>query len=292
MQNADNILFRCSALGHIMADGKESLTEKQKETLAAFLLRSDLTEKQIAERERLIKKRDNPELADGVKTHLADVFVSNVYGRNTEKKNKFVEKGNIVEEDSLTAYSLYKNTFYRKNTTLYSNAWIMGTPDVHKPPLPVIDTKSSWDIFTFWRAKEKLNKLYEWQGIGYMDLTGADKFILAYCLVNTPAHLIDSEKRKAQFYLGLPDGHADLIDEFKRIEKNSIYDMPMFLKQNPYYQPVHELSEWHFDIPLEERVFEIEFTRDENKIKKMHERVEQCREYMNKNLFKLNRQGA
>jgi hypothetical protein len=60
------------------------LTEKQAATLLELEAKArgkGVTDIQRKTLEGLIEKRDNPELAEGVKTHLIDVFASQYYGR-------------------------------------------------------------------------------------------------------------------------------------------------------------------------------------------------------------------
>jgi hypothetical protein len=205
-------------------------------------------------------------LSESCKTHLVDVFVSNKYGRNTDIVNKYTTKGMLVEEDSLTLYSRYKKEFYLKNETHFNNEFIKGTPDIITKHGMIIDVKSSWDIYTFFRNNAKsLNKNYYWQLQGYMALTGCKISMLAYCLVNTPDMLIQDEKRRLQYKMGVIDDSNKTFEEAcAEIEKLSIYD----------------------DIPLSEKVIEIEIKRDDSDIERLYQKIKDCREYMNKNLFK------
>lgn len=236
--NADEIKFRCSSLGHIMTEPRS-----KSETLS-----------------------------ETCKVHLVDVFVRAKYGRQTDISNRFIEKGLMVEEDSITLFSRVNKQYFKKNVERLQNDFISGTPDlftgksINEAEL-VIDIKSSWDIFTFFRAQAKdLNKLYYWQLQGYMALTGAPSATLAYCLVNTPDILIQDELRKLQWKMGVidPEASEHYKAAAKEIELLSIYD----------------------DIPLIERLFTIDFTRNDDDIERLYKRVADCRNYMNENLFK------
>lgn len=231
--DADQILFRCSSLGHIMTEARG-----KSETLS-----------------------------ESCKTHLVDVFVSNKYGRTTDIDNRYVRKGLMVEEDSLTLFSRHTKRFYKKNQDHFRNDFIKGTPDIIDGDT-IIDIKSSWDIYTFFRNAnpDKLNKNYYWQLQGYMALTGAKQSLLAYCLVNTPDVMINDEKRKLMWKMNvLSDTDATYIDACDEIDKLSVYD----------------------DIPMSERVNQILIHRDDAAIERLYERVQECREYMNTNLFKM-----
>lgn len=278
--NANQILFRCSKLGLIMTDAKSSLTEKQAVRLDDLFAKSELTKKQKEELERLIFKRDHPGLSETCKAHLVEVFVYHKYGRKKEVESRYTKKGLMVEEDALTLYSRYKkNELYFKNTKRFTNKFITGEPDITIGDEGIViidgegnikivkDIKCSWDIFTFFETSySSLNKIYYWQQQGYMDLLGAQYSVLAYCLINTPDVLINDEKRRLQFKMGvIDDVNETYIEACAELEKNMRYD----------------------DIPIEERVLELPIERNETDIKRIHERVEECRKYMNEYMFKV-----
>lgn len=224
-------LFRCSSLGHIMTESR-SKTDPLSET---------------------------------TKAHLVDVYVSNVYGRNDDIQSKYIEKGLAVEEDSITLYSRIKKEFFLKNESHLSNSWIKGTPDLYtgesiEKASTIIDIKSSWDIYSFMRVITKeVNKMYYWQLQGYMDLTGATSSTLAYCLVDTPAPLIEDEKRRLMWKMGVATSENPLyLEACEELEKNMTFN----------------------DIPLEERLIEFTIERNESDIMRMHSRVEECRKWL------------
>ena len=252
MNNADQIKFRCSSLGHL-------ITEPRSKSEA---------------------------ISETTKAHLADVYVTEVYGRENDIENKYIAKGNQVEEDSMTLYSRVNKEFFTKNVKQLSNDYIKGTPDMFSNAsmlnfievngvwqwdgMPhdakVIDLKSSWDIFTYYRTRSKgIKKLYYWQLMGYIALTGAQSATLAYCLVDTPDTLLNDEKRKLHWKMGLiDDNHPDFIEACEEIDKLGKYD----------------------DIPLKDRVYTIHVDRNESDINRIYQRVMEAREWMNNNLFK------
>lgn len=291
--NADKILFRCSSLHHLMSDGKQ-ITEKQLETISEYQKKEKLTDKQRETLNSLIQKRDNPELPDGAKTHCIDVFVRTKYGRQTELDNKYLKKGNEAEEDSITLYALAHKNMYYKNEERLSNLFICGTPDLgNKKPITqsdhTIDTKTSWDIFTFTRAKYKdIPAANYWQGIGYMALTGAKKHTVAYCLVNTPYHLVNSELWRESYKH--PDNNTPSAIELNIIA-NHVYDKKTFLEYIEHRAcfPIDEIGksivDGFIEVPLSERIFEFTITRDDKEIGRIYERVKLAREFMNEKLF-------
>jgi hypothetical protein len=217
----------------------------------------------------MTESRTKEELGETAKAHLMECYVSRKYGRRKDVTNAYIEKGLMAEEDSMDLYTLVKDQLFVKNKETIENDYFIGTPDIlvlDKPPfekvLEVIDLKTSWDIFTFFSVMHKpMNKNYYWQLQAYMDLTGAQKAKLVYCLVNTPFKLIEDQKKKLMWTMGVIDPDTDEAYQkaCEMVDKNSIYD----------------------DIPMEERYIEFEIDRDQEAIDKAHARVEFCRNFLN-----------
>ena len=200
-------------------------------------------------------------LSETCKAYLQEVFIREKYGRKKDVTSKYMEKGTLVEEDGITLLSLFNNTFYKKNEENFKNEYISGTPDIVLKD-KIIDIKSSWNIFTFHKAKtDETNKAYDWQLQGYMALTGAKEAELAYVLTDTPEHILDVEKRSLAYKLGLgSDNDVKFKHFFDNIEKNGKYS----------------------DIIIEERIFVKKVERCDQKIAKIYQKVEFCRNFLKK----------
>jgi len=222
--NFDNYKFHCSSIGEIMTGSKT------KESLG-----------------------------ETCKKHLLSCWIQEKYGRYRELDNKYVEKGNMVEEDSMTLYSRCTKKFYKKNTEVFENDYLIGTPDiVHNNS--VIDLKSSWSIHTFFETIHKpMNKDYIWQLNGYASLIGCESMKLVYVLVNTPEVIVEQEKSKLRYKMGLidPDANEVYQEACAMIDKNTNFD----------------------DIPIEDRY--IEFAIPMMDMSKVYERVLECRAFLN-----------
>ena len=239
--------------------GTIGLTEKQDKRLKELLDRvKPLTDNMKGEFQYLIEKRGDKELSKTTKGALIELWIEEKYGRSKEIFSRYLDKGIAVEDDSITLLSSLDVAFYQKNEERYENEWLTGTPDIVSP---LIDIKSSWDIFTFFKAKhEPINKDYEYQLQGYMDLTGADQARLVYCLVNTPEHIVDKENNYLPYKTGL--------------DPNNTFELQMAVEDLSVYD----------DIPEAERTFEFLVKRDDNLINQIHERVELCRDWVQTNL--------
>ena len=218
------ILFRCSQLGKLMTEPRS-----KSETLS-----------------------------ETTKEYCREVYINQKYGRKKDITNKYIQKGLMVEEDSLTLLSRYQHQFFVKNKERFVNEYICGTPDIILDDC-IPDIKSSWDIFTFFKSKmEPVNKDYYWQLQGYMWLTGRKHAQLIYCLVNTPDILINDQKRKFMWNAGILDENPITEEVFTEIERNCIFD----------------------DIPIEERIHIKNIEYHEEDIQRLQQRIIQCREYI------------
>lgn len=227
--------FRCSALFNLMTEPK---------------LKAD-------------KEAGN--LSETTKSYLIDLYVQEKFGREQDIFSKYITKGLMVEEDAITLYSRVKKTFHRKNELKLENEFIKGTPDLYlgetiQKATEVIDIKSSWDIFTYFRNFVKdVPNAYYWQLQGYMALTGATTSRLAFCLVDTPEVMINDEKRKLMWKMGvatdMDDAYIEAAEQLDKLMKYS-------------------------DIPLEQKVCEFVIDRDEDAIQRLYAKVSKAREYL------------
>lgn len=289
MGKFDKYLFRCSALGYLMSEpqGDSNLVKWQKaaqrhsdmlSNAPARYNKDGVTESKLflkwqeksIETAKLVMDlhaiKDEVQLSEGAKTHLLDIWVSETKRRKSDINSKYIEKGLAVEEDAITLYSRLKKQFFKKNETHLFNAFIKGTPDIFigesiGSATRIHDVKSSWSANTFYRTfTKKFNELYYWQGVGYMWLTGAHHFDLVYCLINTPAPLIEAEKRQLWYKLGQPsDDNENWINAQAAIDRNMLFD----------------------DIPMNERKLEYTIERKQEDIDLLTKKIIAAREYLN-----------
>ncbi len=211
--------------------------------------------------------RSGKAMGETCKKYLLEIWVSETYGRTKDFTNKYMEKGTLQEEESITLYSLVTKTFYKKNKETIENDFFIGTPDLYEGETiltasKIKDIKTSWDIFTFYDVfHNPVNPAYKYQLQGYNDLTGAQEAGLVYCLVNTPLHMIEDAKRKLMWTMGVidPDANPEYLKQCEQIEKNMTFD----------------------DIPKEKRYVEFKINRDDAVIDEMKARIVQCRNFLN-----------
>lgn len=252
--SADNILFHPSGLGKIMSG-----------TGKGWPVAKSLT----------------------CKRELIRIYREIKYDRYYSFTNKYTEKGIRMEDDSITLYSRFRKELFNKNTKRISNDYFTGEPDIIHDK-ETIDLKTSWSINTFPHSSvDEMADDYIYQGRAYMDLTGAEKHTVAFCLVNAPANLITKEQEKLYYNMNCPTlENKQYLRGLIDIEKNMIYDIKQFLSDNPG----HDLHcrEWEYDIPIEERVVEFVIHRDRALLDEIYARLTDARQWMNEHLFKIN----
>lgn len=140
------------------------------------------------------RKKSDP-LSETTKSYLREIWIEAVFGRIKPIITPAMQKGTIVETDSMELVQKVTGQTYFKNNKELENDYIIGTPDIiDKKNSLIRDIKSSWDLWTFAKVTEKsASKDYYWQILGYMWLTDTKKGSLNYALVNTPENLINDE---------------------------------------------------------------------------------------------------
>jgi len=161
-------------------------------------------------------KEKNETLSRGAKTTLDKMAKEFVYGFHEVISGKYMEKGLIVEDQSIELYNSVFFTDYKKNTERRTNDWVTGECDIFTGS-KIIDIKSSWSLPTFPATKEDgLDKNYEWQLRAYMMLWNVDYSEIAYCMVNTPDELIKFEQEDLHFVDHIPEHLRVTIVPYER----------------------------------------------------------------------------
>lgn len=176
----------------------------------------------------MVKSRSKSDpLSETTKSYLREIYIQEVFDRRKVIVTPATQKGTLVEAESLDLVSKVSNVLMFKNTQFFENDFICGTPDVAKKSKQgkftlLLDTKSSWDIWTFAAVDEnKACKDYFFQLLGYMALLKINKATLAYCLVNTPDDIWMNEMERAAWKRPELDSSDEAVEEFKR---NFIFD--------------------------------------------------------------------
>jgi len=134
-------------------------------------------------------------LSETAKTMLVTWYKEKLYNRRKEIQSKYLTKGNLCEDSSITYLNNLYGTDYTKNEQHFDNDHINGTPDILTEDT-VLDIKTSWSFDTFPLFSTSLpNRDYFAQVQGYMMLTGKRKGAVVYTLVDTPDDLIEKEWR-------------------------------------------------------------------------------------------------
>lgn len=278
-QIADSFRIRGSATIEICA-GEMGLTPKQEETLATYNKRvSDylkevpgvkpLTQNQKDELATLIKKRDNPELPEGAKTHCKKWLKSFLFKRREELKNKYVNKGNESEEDGFTLMAVrLKLGMVYKNTERRRNEFAEGECDLNHNKI-VYDNKCSWSLDTFPMFETEIpDPKYWWQLQNYSTLWPCEKLCLCYTLISTTIETLESFVK----------WETDHDDRYK-IAERMIFSKSEFEAAKMVFFPNATLDTF-VEIPESMRIKKFEFLPDTKAQKMIEQRSMMCREYI------------
>ena len=189
------------------------------------------------------------------KTYINEWCKDKYFNRYTELKSKYLKKGIEKEDEAIEMVcDVLDLGMVFKNDKFFENEYAVGTPDIIVKDF-IIDTKCSWNHSTFPLFKHDIDPLYYAQGQVYMWLTGIHKYKLAYCLVDTPQNLIESEAWYKCKEMGLDEIDDDI---YTKTMNQMTYD----------------------DIPKEKRVKIFDFDFDPLYIETLKERVLESREYI------------
>lgn len=221
--------------------------------------------------------RTGKKMGETAKKEFRKLYIREYFGREETVKSKYLDKGNEREEDAITLLTRVNGRVYKNNKERLMNAFVTGEWDIFDNE-GIIDTKCSWSLFSFLEADESG---YYWQRVGYMWLKGAKRGTVAYCLVNGTAKHIMDEKRKASYDYGLdPDVNPEYVERCQQIERNHIFDMAEFVKENPGFDFHSDLNEWRWDIPKDKRVKQFTIERNDADIELLKQRIIEGRQYL------------
>ena len=124
----------------------------------------------------MTNSRTKGQLSKTAQSYVETWIKEQIYKRRKVITTKYMDKGNMVENESISFAGRVLNADITKNEQRYENELLIGTPDVITEDY-VIDVKNSWDCFTFPLFYENVpNKDYFYQAQGYMALTGLSHY--------------------------------------------------------------------------------------------------------------------
>lgn len=149
-------------------------------------------------------------LSVGAKTAVRDLVAQAVLGIDFEVSAKQMDKGIVCEPDSIALLNRVRGLDLRKNEERRSDAFVTGECDLFDAAARMgYDLKTAWSAASFPILASDIGgsnrAIYEWQCRAYMRLWDADKWTVAYALVNTPEELIGYEPASMHFFDHIPE---------------------------------------------------------------------------------------
>ena len=180
------------------------------------------------------------------------------------RRSRATEKGKEVEPEVLALVSILDGVLLTKNEERIENDWSSGLPDAievtSENEVIIHDVKCPDNIENYFSViGKKLISQYYWQMQGYMDLTGAKKAKVHYCLINSPEHQIKSAAEALLRRMNVISEYSpEYVQAQNQLVKNLTYD----------------------DIPVQERRWMIEVERNDDDILRARKKVEKCKEWL------------
>lgn len=144
---------------------------------------------------KLMAYPEKDTLSDGALTHVYELASQILLNWKPALDIYEVEKGRVVEDQTIALYNQVSGNFYVKNNERKKTDLFTGECDINEEDEDLIlDIKSSYSKKTFpLILKEGDKKLYEWQLDTYMLLWDRNYAGLVFGLVDTPSHLIKKQ---------------------------------------------------------------------------------------------------
>lgn len=208
--------------------------------------------------------KESGELSATAKSYLIETYAKELYGFQKELNNKYIVKGNLVEQEGIEELSLHLRYPIEKNEKTFSNDFFIGTPDIVTENL-IIDLKSSYDWITLLsNIPSELDPMYVAQVNGYLDLLGYDTGYIAYVLLDTP----ESIRNKEKFYLlssmdVISEESPSFVKAWEEKEKNMIFS----------------------NHPIEERILLFEVKKDQELLERAKQKVIKARQFLEEFYF-------
>lgn len=229
MIDVNTLRFRASSAGQLLI-GAPKITPNQRAKISTLKekLSNGITDSQLIELGGLLDKKkqvDKPKLGKGAISYVRSLVLRHEYGYDEPIYTKEMIKGLECEPLAIALVNKVfpvEGVFRIKNKESFrEDEYFTGTPDLITLSIPdvVEEIKNCWTMKQFFDKKEqeRISKLYYTQGQVYMYLTGRKKFVIYFCMVSTPDHLIMEEEKSYYFKFGCDEENEDYIDACKKI---------------------------------------------------------------------------
>ena len=265
------IKISCSRLGVVMTDAKGIMSELMQLELSRLKIKENLTQIQewrLSDLQYRADTYDPKKVSGSCESYLISLFGYLKYGRRPVLKGDVpirLIKGTRSEVratemvEKVTVHKLHKYKTPIGNDYLKGKLDVLDAPTIDASKL-IVEIKNSSNLHQFLKsAKEPLPIKIFYQMQGYLALTGKERGIVYYCLVDMPDDVIQEQHELLAREL-CPDGVITDLFEEEWAEKERGFRFQ--------------------DIPEEERIIPFPVDRDEKIIENIYEKIELCREWL------------
>lgn len=241
MKKFNRYKVNASDLSALLGRDNDNLPATEKD-LEEFLRIIDKDEVDISERQKITLHRvisrtsnyDPMSLSGTMKSELYKHYAYAMFGVGkvslSNEKPLQLDKGEVAEPDAIKLISSLDGFQYEKNTTLYSNNFFKGIPDIvllkNDKPVTVKDIKVCLDLPSFLaRVDGDCLRDDSWEMRAYLDILNIKEGEIIYCLVDMPDQYKKKRLKEHEDRLILMGFTYEHIKRrLKQIEKSMVYD--------------------------------------------------------------------
>lgn len=138
-------------------------------------------------------------LSETARSYIRELVAQDVLGIDFIIQSRQFDKGNQCEPEAIALLNSVRGLSLVKNTERRTVGGLTGECDLFdSATLDGYDTKCAWSAATFPITAADIQSgstagLYEWQARAYMKLWNAERWTVAYVLLDTPPELIGYE---------------------------------------------------------------------------------------------------
>lgn len=196
-------------------------------------------------------KAEGP-LSAGARAYIREMVAQDVFGIDFIVTSKQFDKGNQCEPEAIELLNRVRGLALSKNTERRTVNWLTGECDLFDPAtLDGYDTKCAWSAATFPITTADIQtastaSLYEWQARAYMKLWDAERWTVAYVLLDTPPELIGYEPASLHVVGHIPERHRLTTWTIERdAAKEALIETKIAAAREYYAEVIAEFDRTH-----------------------------------------------
>lgn len=191
-------------------------------------------------------------LSETAKSYIREQAAQAILGIDFIITSRQFDKGNQCEPEAIALLNRVRGLSLVKNTERRTVNGLSGECDLFDAATrDGYDTKCAWSAATFPITAADIQSastaaVYEWQARAYMKLWDADRWTVAYCLLDTPVELIGYEPASLHVVSHIPEHHRLTTWTIERdATKEALIETKIAAARDYYAEVIAEFDATH-----------------------------------------------